>query len=108
MPRKRNEYQLGDAIEHYLNRNDLRRKAARQRILQDWPLALVPAIAEKISYLSEYQGNLIVWLKPGIASEWNQELHQHRGNILNLLHEWAGMTVFEDIRIFVDQPTRTY
>ena len=108
MPRKRNEYQVGDAIELYLTRNDLRRKAARQRILQDWSLALVPAVAEKISYLSEYQGSLIVWLKPGISSEWHQEIHQHRGNILHILNEWAGLTVFEEIRIFVDQPTRTF
>lgn len=87
---------LGEAIEAYLQQNNLKEKALIQRIITDWARIMGKPIDENTEN---------IWFKDGVFHikishpMWKQELMLARTNIKNKVNEELGAQLVNEVRI---------
>lgn len=97
MAKRKNEMSIGEAIDAFLQQNNLKEKSLVERVISDWPRIMGKPIAENTDH---------IWFRDGIFHVkiahpmWKQELMMARTHIREKLNQELGAQLIKEVKIY--------
>lgn len=96
MRKRSNEYNIGEAVDAFLEQSNLAERAAVQRVIAQWDEVAGKAIADQTEAVWFKQGVFHIQIK---TPAWKNELLYRKQELCTRINEWAGRPVAQAVRI---------
>jgi predicted nucleic acid-binding Zn ribbon protein len=97
MPKISNEFSLAQAIECFLQENQLKDRLFIHRIKNNWADVAGAVVAEQTEKVWFHKGVLYIQLKNPV---WKNELFYLREQIKAAVNEQAGKSICQEVKVF--------
>lgn len=94
--RKSNEQSIREVISDLFEHNHMKGKLAEVDVIANWEKIVGPLIAKQTEKIWFYRGKLFLQIS---SPALRQELNYSRSRLVELVNQYAGMEMIEDVSI---------